>query len=309
VYQNLDYLGREACDEVLILAGDHIYKMDYQQMLAFHRRVRADATVGVIRVPIEQTHRFGTVSVDSEGRIHEFVEKSSRPASNLASMGIYIFSKDILAARLRDDAHEPESSHDFGYAILPRMVGLDRVYAYEFAGYWQDIGAIDAYYEANMELLGARPRFSLDSNWPILTEARAPAAVTTGKRRSSVVRSIVAPGCRIEGHVENSVLSPGVHVEAKAEVWNSVVMANVHVGYHSVVDRSIVDENVQIGECTYVGFGAGLIPGNWDITVVGRGAGVPSRAVVGRDCKIYPGVSADHYKSKTVMAGTVVTPA
>lgn len=307
VYQNLGYLGKQAGDAVLILAGDHIYKMDYRRMLSFHNEVGADATVGVIRVPIEQARRFGTVTVDAEGRIREFVEKSSKPQSNLASMGIYIFNKGLLTKRLHEDAGERESPHDFGCAILPRMVRVDRVYAYEFEGYWRDIGAIDAYYEANMELLTAQPRFSLDSNWPILTGSNALSTRVAGSKHGRTVNSLISPGCTIEGYVENSVISPGVRIERRAEVSNSVVMANTHIDYHGVVDRSILDEGVSVGEYSYVGFGASLIPGDWDITVVGKGAVIPPHTAVGRDCKIYPGVSAMDFTTTTVPAGTMLS--
>ena len=154
VYQNLSWLKDEAGDRILVLAGDHVYKMDYRKMLAFHDHVRADATIGVIRIPVDEAHRFGTVAIDSENRVRGFVEKSRAPLSSLASMGIYVFNKDVLCKRLSEDAGKKDSPHDFGYAILPEMVKYDRVFAYEFSGYWQDIGTIDAYYHANMELGG-----------------------------------------------------------------------------------------------------------------------------------------------------------
>lgn len=307
VYQNLGHLDKQAGDRVLILAGDHIYKMDYRKMLSFHNKVGADATVGVIRVPIEQAHRFGTVAVDAEGRIKDFVEKSSHPQSNLASMGIYVFNKDLLTERLREDAGMRESPHDFGYAILPRMVTADKVYSYEFEGYWQDIGAIDAYYQANMELLTAQPRFTLDSNWPILSETTALPTHVAGSKHGHVVNSLISPGCTIEGYVENSVISPGVHVEEKAEIWNSVVMANGRIGYHSVVDKCILDEGVNIGENCYVGLGASLIPGDWDVTVVGKGAVIPPHIAVGRDCKIYPDVNVTDFTTAAVPPGTTLS--
>jgi len=304
VYQNLNHVEREGADAVLILAGDHVYKMDYRNMLAFHEKVGADATVGVIRVPIEQASRFGTLATDSEGRIREFVEKSSRPESNLASMGIYVFNKDILAERLLEDAREPKSPHDFGYAILPGMVRRDRVFAYEFSGYWQDIGTVEAYYEANMELLGVQPRFSLDSNWPILTENGTP--FTEMPRQGSIVNSLVSPGCLIKGHVQNSILSPGVCVEDKAEVWDSVIMPNVTIDYHSVVDRCILDEGVQVGKFCYIGFGGRLLPGDWDITVLGKEVTVPSGTAIGRKCRVLPRVGIDEFSTSLVHSGSVV---
>jgi glucose-1-phosphate adenylyltransferase len=189
--------------------------------------VKADATVGVIRVPIEETHRFGTVVTDAKGRIQEFVEKSSNPLSNLASMGIYVFNKDILAKRLVEDASKSDSLHDFGYAILPKMAKCDRVFAYEFNGYWQDIGTVEAYYEANMELLVSRPRFSLDSNWPVFsensdlpvpTESEDGNIVPMNCTSSEVARTVKQSrtGRRRSGRFGNMKLKPRIKWKAKA---------------------------------------------------------------------------------------------
>jgi len=305
VYRNLDYLNAETSDRVLILAGDHVYRMDYRKMLAFHEKVGADATVGVIRVPVEEAHRFGTVVIDAQGRIQEFVEKSSRPLSTMASMGIYVFNKDILARRLIEDASIEDSPHDFGYAVLPGMVKCDKVFAYEFNGYWQDIGTVEAYYQANMELLLARPRFSLDSNWPVLSDHNA-LPVPEGSQDSRVVNSLISPGCIIKGRVENSVLSPGVHVEEQAIIRNSIVMANTLVGYHSVVNSCIIDEGVQIGRFCYIGFGSSLLPGDGDITVLGRDVVVPPQTAVGRKCKVLPKVGPGDFRANLVPSGTIV---
>jgi glucose-1-phosphate adenylyltransferase len=305
VYQNLNYLERQGTDAVLILAGDHVYKMDYRHMLAFHEKVGADATVGVVRVPIEQTHRFGTLGTDAEGKIRKFVEKSSRPESNLASMGIYVFNKNILAKRLLEDAGEPQSPHDFGYGILPGMVRRDRVFAYEFSGYWQDIGTVEAYYETNMELLGVGPRFSLDSSWPILTDNNVLPTESTNQQ-TSIENSLISPGCVIKGRVENSILSPGVIIEENAIVRNSVVMANCYIGFHSVIDRCILDEGVNIGKFCYIGFGPGLLPGNWDITVLGKEVTVPPYTAIGRKCKVLPRVGATAFSTSLVPSGSVV---
>lgn len=152
VYRKIAYIDSPPCDRVLVLAGDHVYRMDYRKMLSFHDEVEADATVGVMQVPIEEANRFGTVVIDKESKIQEFIEKSSRPLSTLASMGIYIFDKGVLIERLVEDSGIQNSLHDFGYSILPSMVKRDRVFAYKFKGYWQDIGTVEAYYRANMEL-------------------------------------------------------------------------------------------------------------------------------------------------------------
>ena len=170
VYQNLEFIRRFPSDTVLILAGDHVYKMDYHQMLDFHERTRADVTIGVHSVPIEQAHRFGIVTTDAEGRIVDFVEKPKLPHSNLTSMGIYVFNKQVLAERLTEDAERIDSPHDFGYAVIPSMVNRDKVFAYEFDGYWQDIGTAQAYYWSNMELIRQQPSFTLDSSKPVFTD-------------------------------------------------------------------------------------------------------------------------------------------
>jgi len=300
VYRNLDYLKRQCADAVLVLAGDHVYKMDYRNMLAFHENVKADATVGIVHVPVEQAHRFGTVVVDTEGRIVEFVEKSSRPYSSLVSMGIYVFNKDFLAVRLPEDANETNSPHDFGYSILPKIVKRDRIFAYEFNDYWQDIGTVEAYYEANMELLRAKPRFSLDSNWPIFAESNEP------NPEVSIENSLISPGCLIKGRVENSILSPGVRVDENAMVRNSVVMASTSIGYHSVIDRCILDEGVNVGKFCYAGFGSGLVSGNREITVLGKDVTVPDYTAIGRRCKILPRVEASAFSAGIVPSGSIV---
>jgi glucose-1-phosphate adenylyltransferase len=302
VYQNLDYLEKEDAETVLVLAGDHVYKMDYRKIIAFHNEVRADVTIGVIRVPIEETGRFGTLTVDAENRVNEFVEKSSNSSSNLASMGIYVFNKGFLVKRLREDAREPSSQHDFGYSILPRMVLQDRAFAYEFNGYWQDIGTMEAYYEANMELLVPRPRYSLNSDWPIFDEKnRLP--ICKANKEGNITNSMISPGCIVEGYVENSLLSDGVCVEEQAVVRNSIIMADTHIRYHSVIDHCILDENVNIGKFSYVGFGAGLLPGNWEITVLGKDVVVPDRTAIGRRCRIRPGLGPEAF-SRPIPSGT-----
>ena len=285
VFQNLTHLDESNAQNVLILAGDHIYKMDYREMIASHEQTGADVTVGVIRIPIEEAYRFGTICVGDDNQIVEFVEKSRNSRSNLASMGIYVFNKDVLARRLSEDAVRPDSRHDFGYAILPSMVGKDKVKAYEFTGYWQDIGTPQAYYTANMELLSPRPLFSLDGTKPVLTNhLNLPPTRIAGQ--AVVENSLISPGCVIKGYVKDSVLSPGVWVDERAEVWKSVVMSDTFIGYHSVVDGCIIDEGVNIGKLCYIGFGSSLLPGDSEITVVGKGVNVPSHAVIRRNSRV-----------------------
>jgi len=304
VYQNLDYLDNNI-DRVLILAGDHIYNMDYRKMLAFHDSVKADVTVGVVRVPFEQAHRFGTVALDSEARIQEFVEKSSSPQSDIASMGIYIFSRDILDRRLKEDFAQQASIHDFGYSILPGLVKKDRVFAYEFADYWQDIGTVEAYYKANMELLSPSSSLTFSEKLPIENSR----GLTSENSEGRIINSIISPDCVIKGYVENSVLSPGVFVDEQAEVINSVVMDNTRIGFHSIVDTCMLDEGVIIGKYCYLGFGLSKLEGVCEITTLGKGVKVPSQTSIGRKCKIHPGIGGEAFGSRFVASGTIVTTA
>jgi len=305
VYQNLDYLEKQNADTVLVLSGDHVYKMDYRPIIAFHQRIGADATLGVFHVPIEETHRFGTVTTDRAGRIEEFREKSSIARTNLASMGIYIFKRDTLARRLREDAGEPGSLHDFGYNVLPRMVKTDRVFTYEFKSYWLDVGTVKAYYDANMELLPPRPRLSLDGTWPVLRDNTLPPAYSVSQG-GNVINSLISPGCVIKGRVENSILSPGVHVAEQALVRNAVIMADTSIGYHSIVDGCILDERVNIGNFCYVGFGAGLQSRNAEITVLGSDVTVPDRTAIGRQCRVPPGLGPEAFDTRLIPSGTAM---
>lgn len=306
VYQNLDYLSNHNADTVLVLAGDHVYKFDYRKMLDFHRETDADVTVGVIPVPLEETHRFGTVTLDASGRITGFQEKSPISRSNLASMGIYVFNSRVLAKRLIEDANDPTSRHDFGHSLLPDMVKRDRVFAYRFEGYWQDIGTVEAYYEANMELTKEQPCFNLNSVAPVMTPEQFLSSPYINKQ-SGIINSLVSPGCVVRGLVENSVLSPQVWIGEQAVVRNSVIMGSTSIGGHSVVDRCVLDEEVKVGDYCYVGFSPGLIPGDWDITVLGKRVTVPSYTAIGRNCKIMPHIEASDFVTNVVTSGTVLS--
>jgi glucose-1-phosphate adenylyltransferase len=306
VYQNIEYLHKLDAEIILILAGDHIYKMDYRKMLDFHEKMKADVTVGLVTVPFEETYRFGTVRVASDSRIVDFVEKSKNSLSNLASMGIYVFNKDVLIKRLSEDAARPDSPHDFGYAILPETVRYDRLFAYKFKGYWQDIGTKDAYFDANMELVKPQPSFSLNGNWSILSDRRHSASPMRPDQ-GVIENSIVSPGCIIEGCVQNSILSPGVRIEKQATVRNSILMSGVSVGYHSVIDRCILDEDINVGRFCYIGFGRDLFTESCDITTVGKGVTIPSHTAVGRDCTIMPHVEPSDFQGSMIPSGTTLS--
>ena len=243
VYQNLDYVLGTQSEDIVIGAGDHIYEMDYRRMLRFHRENRADVTVATIRVPLQSAHRFGVVITDANGKIEQFVEKSSEPISNLASMGIYIFRRDILVKRLAEDAANPNSPHDFGYAILPAMVRRDRVFSYPFDGYWRDIGTIDSYYEASMELLTVPRLKYFRSEWPF-SDARLGLLGT--EVPGGLVNSIVGAGCVIHGLVQSSILSDNVFVDEKTVIRDSIILPGCRIGSNCLIERHILDENVRV---------------------------------------------------------------
>ncbi len=293
VYQNLTFLADWRADVLLILSGDHVYKMDYNAMLAFHEEHRADVTVGVIEVPMPEAHRFGTMVVGDDGRVVRFEEKPAHPTSNLISMGIYVFERDVLYRRLEEDSRIQGSRHDFGRDIVPRMVEMDSVFAYHFKGYWRDVGTIQSYWESNMGLLNEPPDFDLyDSDWVIHTrsEERPPAHVTA---RAEIKRSLISHGCIINGAVEHSVLSPGVFVAEGAVVRDSILFPDCIVGPGSVLDRAILDKNVVVGSNVRLGHGSETTPNrteprnlNTGISLVGKGARIASSLTIGRNCRI-----------------------
>ena len=254
ISQNIDFIDSFAPDYLLILSGDHIYKMNYAKMLAYHKEHKADATIAVIPVPMKEASRFGIMNTHEDGSIYEFEEKPAEPKSNLASMGIYIFSWKTLRKLLLADIKNPDSHHDFGKDIIPVMLGEGKsLYAYQFKGYWKDVGTIDSLWEANMDLL--RPNNELDLNdrtWKIYTED-----VTTLPQYISanavVKNAFITQGCVVEGEVKNSVLFTGVKVGAGAKVIDSVLMPGAVVEEGAVVTRALVANGVQIGKQAVVG--------------------------------------------------------
>ena len=254
IYQNKEFVDRYDPDYVLILSGDHIYKMDYAKMLAFHKEKNADCTIAVLEVPMEEASRFGIMSTNEDNSIYKFTEKPKVPDSNKASMGIYIFNRKKLFDYLEADEHDPESSNDFGKNIIPTMLkNGERMFAYPFEGYWKDVGTISSLWEANMDLLGKNPELSLnDDNWRIFFRSTASAPQHIGAQ-AVVDNSIITEGSEINGTVRNSVIGSGVTVEAGAVVEDSVIMSDVTVKAGARVYYSIVDTRVTVGEGAVVG--------------------------------------------------------
>ena len=246
IYQNLNFIDMSDPDYVLILSGDHIYTMDYAWMLEQHKKTKAEATIGVFEVPWDEAPRFGIMNTDETGRIIEFEEKPAKPKSNLASMGIYIFSRDYLEKYLTADAKSETSSHDFGKDIIPKMLtDGGRLYSYAFNGYWKDVGTIESLWQANMDLLQDEPPFELSGKWRIYSFNPSMPPQFVGKE-ARIVRSMISEGSMFLGTVENSVIFPGVHVAKGAVVRNSVLLPSARVGADAVVDYAILAQNVTV---------------------------------------------------------------
>lgn len=254
ISQNIDFIDSYSPEYLLILSGDHIYKMNYDKMLEYHKANHADATIAVIEVPMKEASRFGIMNTNETGRIVEFEEKPEKPKSNLASMGIYIFNWKLLRKMLLADMKNPESSHDFGKDIIPTMLADEKtLFAYKFKGYWKDVGTIDSLWEANMDLLSKNNALDLnDSSWKIYTEDVAALPQFVGAD-ADIDRAFITQGCVINGTVKNSVLFTGVKVATGAKVIDSVLMPGVEVAEGAVVTRALVADKVKIGKNAVVG--------------------------------------------------------
>ncbi len=249
IYQNMDFIDEYDPEYVLILSGDHIYKMDYNEMLKYHKAHNADATIAVIEVSLEEASRFGIMNVREDKQIYEFEEKPAHPKSTLASMGIYIFNWKTLKKALIEDEANPNSSNDFGKDIIPKLLGENcKLMAYPFKGYWKDVGTIESLWEANMDLINKDVDFDIyDKNWRIYSQAPNKPGQVIGDN-AKIKNSLITEGCVIKGEVENSVLFSGVYIEEGAKVTNSVIMCDTRIGKNSKVDKAIFGRKVTVGE-------------------------------------------------------------
>lgn len=254
ISQNIDFIDTYDPEYILILSGDHIYKMNYDKMLSYHKECQADATIAVIEVPMKEASRFGIMNTNETGRIIEFEEKPAEPKSNLASMGIYIFNWKLLRKLLLDDMKNPNSNHDFGKDIIPTLLdGGKNLYAYKFSGYWKDVGTIDSLWEANMDLLAQNNELDLnDPSWKIYTEDVAALPQYIGPD-AKISKAFITQGCVIEGEVKNSVLFTDAKVGPNAKIIDSVLMPGVEVADGAVITRALVADGVKIGKGAVVG--------------------------------------------------------
>jgi glucose-1-phosphate adenylyltransferase len=270
IFQNLDFILSYDPEYVLILSGDHIYSMQYNTMLNFHIENKADVTISSMEVPWEETHRFGILTAAEDGRITKFSEKPQNPDSNLASMGVYIFNTKLLLDALTEDDNDPGSSKDFGSDILPRLLAQGKsLYAYKFSGYWKDVGTIESYYEANMELLREEPSFNIfDRKIRILSNSNIfPAHYIWPEAK--VENSLVCNGCSIRGSVVNSILCPDVRIGENCAVVDSIILPGARIERNCTLHKVIVGENTRVGRDSLIGAKAeGIEPQQQGITVV-----------------------------------------
>jgi glucose-1-phosphate adenylyltransferase len=312
IYQNIDYIDSCNPEYVLILSGDHIYKMDYAAMLKYHKENNADATIAVLEVPMEDASRFGIMNADENDKIYEFEEKPEHPKSNLASMGIYIFTwSNLRKALIEDEKIHPDS--DFGKHIIPKMLGEGQsLYAYRFKDYWKDVGTIESYWAANMELIKTLPEFNLyEDFWKIYTKSDYQPPQYTGEN-ASIKTSIVSEGAQIYGSIEHCVISKNVTIEEGAVVKDSIIMEGCVIGKNAVLDRVIVDQNTVIGDNVKMGLWDN-IPNeqkpkiyNTGITVIGSDTVVPDNIEIGKNCVVYGKTTAEDYSESKLPSGQSV---
>lgn len=283
IYQNINFIENYNPEYVLILSGDHIYKMDYSKMIDFHKKKGADCTIAVFKVPMEEASRFGIMDADAQGKIKEFYEKPEKPISNLASMGIYVFTWSKLKAYLEADEKNPESSNDFGKDVIPSMLSDGQnMYAYPFEGYWRDVGTIDSLWESNLDLLNPKINIDLsDQSWRIYSRNPAfpPHYVSDS---ANIENSLISEGCNVYGTVDFSVLFPGVTVEEGAVIRDSIIMPDTVIKKGAVVQYAIVAENAVVEENAVIGNRPECMEdtSKWGVSVIGAGLTVGKNAVV-----------------------------
>ena len=302
VQQNFTFIKRGNPDHILVLSGDHIYKMDYQKMISYHLENKADLTIATLQVPIEEASRYGIMHYDENFRVLEFLEKPENPPSNTINMGIYLFKQEVLNKELWNDHFRTGSKHDFGKDIIPNMIksGL-KVFAYPYKGYWVDVGTLETYWQAHMDLLNNEPSIQIyHPSWIIhtRTEERPPATI---KKDATIENSMISDGCIIEpgAVVKNCVFSPGVHIKQGAQIHHSILFTDCVVDCNSIVNCSIFDKRVYIGENCKIGESNT----EYKITLIGRDSIIPSESVLEASAIIGPDVTPEDYDSNWIRSG------
>jgi len=314
VLQNIDFLEHTQADTVLVLSGDHIYAQDYRPMLNFHYETQADLTLAVRNVPLEETDRFGIMTVDETMQVTDFHEKpKNRDKGTLASMGVYIFKAEVLIERLQEGTPE-DPRVDFGNHVIPSMIPRDKVMAYVFDGYWVDVGTVHSYWETNLELTNPMPPLNLyNPDWVVHTRSqeRPPVKISP---HATVTQSLVSNGCVIRGTVLHSVLSPGVYISPGAVVKDSIILNDTWIGPGTIIDKSIIDADVVIGGGVILGEGDDETPNhlmpdklNTGINVVGEQSVIPVGKRIGRNVLISSSVTENDYPDGDIPSGETIT--
>lgn len=309
IYQNIPYVDYYDPEYVLILSGDHIYKMDYEMMLSYHKKKNADVSIAVFKVPMEEASRLGIMNTDDSGKIIEFEEKPAKPKSNLASMGIYIFNWKLLKQALLD-SEKRHGDSDFGKHIIPYM--LEQGYhlvAYEFDGFWKDVGTLEAYWQANMELIDLVPEFNLyEPYWKIYTKNQIQPPEYLGDS-ANVETCILGDGTEVYGEIYNSVIGSNVYIGKGTVIKNSIIMSDTVIDENCVIDRTIIAENCSIGKGVIIGEGDNVIneeyPKIYDsgLTVIGDYTTIPSGVTIGKNCSLSGKLEAKHFKDAKLESG------
>ncbi len=312
IYKNISFIENKDPEDVIILSGDHVYDMDYSKMIDYHRQKGADLTIAAQPVAYEDANRFGILDFQEDKRITDFVEKPEDPPSNLASMGIYVFKKEALVEVLKKYCTEEDS--DFGHHIIPPMIENDNVFIYEFDDYWQDVGTLESYWKANLELTEAIPSLNLyNDDWKLHTRSQEKPPVKFGVN-GSATKSLVSNGSIINGRVENSVISPGVYVEEGAVVKDSVIFNDTIIRSNSIVEKAIIDKEVEIKENCRIGYGDDMTP-NKDkpdllyngLNVIAKRAIIPEGTTLARNCRVFSYVGVEDFDNKEIPSGSTIT--
>ena len=307
VQQNFSFIKRDFPDLVLILSGDHIYTMDFEPMISFHLDQRADLTMGTIHVPLDEAPRFGILGTDSKYRVTSFVEKPAKPPSNLANMGVYLFNRELLDKVLWEDKMDPDSSHDFGKNIIPRLLASEaRIFAFPYTGYWMDVGTSQSYWQAHMDMLSPSPKLKLyNRSWIIhtLTEEFPPARIPAN---AHIYASQICNGCYIgaDTRVESSVLSPGVVIRPGAVVRESIILTDTVIDSGAVIERAIIDKRAHIGENARIG--GGVADANIRLALVGKNCQIPAGYVVEPEAQVGTDVIGSDIEGTVVRAGQYI---
>ena len=311
VYQNLGFIDDFSPELVLVGSGDHIYHMNYNELISFHKKKRASATVCLIKVPLQEAHNFGIAEIDNTARIIKWQEKPRAPKSNLASMGVYVFKKELLKDTLIEVAKK--GGVDFAKDVIPALLKNHRIFGFSFKGYWRDVGTIDAYWNANMDLIRRNSGLNI-KDWQIQTNLAIKGEIgdrpsTYFGHRPKIINSLIARDCIIEGTIKNSIISPGVRIHKNTIITDSIIFHDTIIGAGSVLAKCIIDKDVDVGEKVHIGFGASIPNKKFPnqlftgITLIGKGAEVSSNIKIGKNCIINPFAKV---KVKTVASGTTI---